>query len=694
MKTSFARTFKDISEGKDPEDIVFKDRETKHQIHVSIDEAGENSRTILPEDIFVIESLVEGYQAANASRLLVNPELKVEFEEAIKDLNLKRSKLISALKKSSGLASKTENQLVEALSDDNENIDVVLGRFDRDARKEPDEAFRNIPYKIINNEKVSTFLNTGSSIQDINDYTNRYTSLINQSTFFKSGVFDHNNAETIATNLETNGFFEAGNKVLFPNVKDLKGVENKTQLVELINSEKEKIFEDPALVQTFNKLDDKLKKNAQLKELRALLSKKPHLVPLLSNLKSLKRKVWIEFLKDERPIYEEYLASLDSNGDKIRAIKNRANQETPQWISVIKEFNDRFSVPFELNISNLPSVTLLGAAPEIGFAYKDEITGDFKQIEESDLRRVLSKGEQRALYILNIIFEVKAKELNQQRTLFIVDDIADSFDYKNKYAIVQYLADMADTDGFYLIILTHNFDFYRTVKSRVQVWGDDKLIALRTPTAIQLKKETIGDNPFANWRTNLDNPSKFIATIPFARNLADILGKDDVSGKLTEALHIKSNSGNVDKQAILECFEAVLGEINNVEASDENIISFIIRIADDISRDDTENINLEDKITLSIAIRVLAEKAMVRIINDEEFIDSISTSQTGKLLRKIKKDNLTTPTTLATLTDVCLMTPENIHLNSFMFEPILDMSTIHLKRLFDKVRDLNDVESL
>lgn len=31
------------------------------------------------------------------------------------------------------------------------------------------------------------------------------------------------------------------------------------------------------------------------------------------------------------------------------------------------------------------------------------------------------------------------------------------------------------------------------------------------------------------------------------------------------------------------------------------------------------------------------------------------------------------------------MTPENIHLNSFMYEPILDMSDIHLKDLYKRV---------
>ena len=35
-----------------------------------------------------------------------------------------------------------------------------------------------------------------------------------------------------------------------------------------------------------------------------------------------------------------------------------------------------------------------------------------------------------------------------------------------------------------------------------------------------------------------------------------------------------------------------------------------------------------------------------------------------------------------------LMTPENIHLNAFMYEPILDMSDEHLKKLYGEISGL------
>jgi hypothetical protein len=34
------------------------------------------------------------------------------------------------------------------------------------------------------------------------------------------------------------------------------------------------------------------------------------------------------------------------------------------------------------------------------------------------------------------------------------------------------------------------------------------------------------------------------------------------------------------------------------------------------------------------------------------------------------------------------MTPENIHVNAFMYEPILDLSDDHLKKLYTAVRSL------
>ena len=91
---------------------------------------------------------------------------------------------------------------------------------------------------------------------------------------------------------------------------------------------------------------------------------------------------------------------------------------------------------------------------------------DKAPVDRRTLMQALSTGEKKAFYVLNILFEIEARKKAEQDTLIVVDDIADSFDYKNKYAIIQYLMDISDDPHFKQIILTHNFDFYRTVESR------------------------------------------------------------------------------------------------------------------------------------------------------------------------------------------------------------------------------------
>jgi hypothetical protein len=76
---------------------------------------------------------------------------------------------------------------------------------------------------------------------------------------------------------------------------------------------------------------------------------------------------------------------------------------------------------------------------------------------------------------------------------------------------------------------------------------------------------------------------------------------------------------------------------------------------------------------------------MARKIADPAFLASIQDSQTAKLLTQFEKVCNDESDGISILRNVVLMTPENIHLNSFIYEPILDMSDNHLKKLFREV---------
>ena len=69
-------------------------------------------------------------------------------------------------------------------------------------------------------------------------------------------------------------------------------------------------------------------------------------------------------------------------------------------------------------------------------------------------------------------------------------------------------------------------------------------------------------------------------------------------------------------------------------------------------------------------------------------MESITSNQTIQLIKRFKKGFPKNESTKI-LEEVNLMTPENIHLNSFMYEPIIDLSSHRLKELYKKVCNLS-----
>ena len=312
---------------------------------------------------------------------------------------------------------------------------------------------------------------------------------------------------------------------------------------------------------------------------------------------------------------------------------------------------------------------------------------DHAPVERDTLMQVLSTGEKRALYILNIIFEVEARKKAKQETVFVIDDIADSFDYKNKYAIIQYLKDIAEEPYFNQIILTHNFDFFRTINSRFIKYSHC-LMALRCSNGISLKQAIGIKNVFVNdWKPNFfTDKRKKIASIPFIRNIIEYTKgeKDPDFVKLTSLLHWKSDSASITQGSLDEIYNSVFSTTGTSADNMSAMVDIIQYEAKECLKVE-DGINFENKIVLSIAIRIAAEKFMVEKINDTKFVESIYSNQTPTLLRKFKELSGGDIDQIETIQRVILMTPENIHLNSFMYEPILDMSDDHLRKLYKDV---------
>ena len=412
-----------------------------------------------------------------------------------------------------------------------------------------------------------------------------------------------------------------------------------------------------------------------------------HLIPLLANMDNLKRQFWISYLKEHQEVVEELLEEYEAARTRIAQILQTARDESYEWNEVVKIFKKRFIVPFELEIENTSSVVLQATEPRIKFTYVDGT--ERKSIGNKQLVDLLSMGEKRALYILNLIFEIKAIQNSGVNTLLIIDDIADSFDYKNKYAIVEYLNEILATGQFYMLILTHNFDFFRTIHSRLRIKRDNCFMTMKKDDRVQLETGGYLNNVFKDWKNKIDtNSTILISSIPFVRNLAEYVlpdGSPEYS-KLTSLLHVKIDTASITLADLKQIFIKILNKSYSFGNSN-SVIDLIYSQADQISTL-AENSKLENKIVLSIAIRLKAEEYMINRISNSTFVSAITANQTIELFKKFCQLFPTENGNISLLGQVNLMTPENIHLNSFMYEPILDMSDRHLIKLYNEVKTL------
>lgn len=685
MKTSFAKTFKDLILGLNSKDLIFPERETIREIKK------ENGGDVAKEEVFVIDPYNnENFNSDRMSTLLVNKGLKDKYDKVHLKIDEEKDKLMNKLRGLSGLRDEIEKEISETFTHDKNMLLVSLESVQGRVMDKTEPLLSDISYKDIFNEKILNFLETKDFKKKIADYIKKYDELIDASKYFKKGVFNHNNASAVAKNLMDNGFFEAAHSVSLhaKNAKDDDSkISTKKELEQVIEEEKNAILNNPDLAKAFEDIDKALNKNEDLRKFRDYLVKNEKIIIELENMGSFRQKLWISYLKTEKDLYGIFLNEYKSGKEVLNEIIEQAKTERTHWKNVIDIFNKRFSVPFVLTIKNQEDVILKQEVPSIAFVFKDS-DGE-APVEKSDLIQALSSGEKRALYILNIIFEVQARKEENQETLFIVDDIADSFDYKNKYAIIEYLKEISEETNFRQIILTHNFDFFRTVQSRFVPY-DNCLMVEKTAEEVKIAKADYIKNPFKYWMGHLDDDKKLIASIPFVRNLIEYT-KDtsDVDFlKLTSLLHIKSDSDSILKSDLQNIYNNIFPNLSLILADGhKKVTDFIFDLADTCLTA-TESINLENKILLSIATRLKAEKFILNKTTDKS---EVVGNQTRKLFERFKIEfsgKSSEQENIKVLERVNLMTPENIHFNSFMYEPILDMSDDHLKNLYSEVKNL------
>lgn len=684
MKSSLANVFEDIGRGAASKDRIFTGRSTRREVK---DESGAD---LAADAVLVLRPYeeVDGSRTETAT-LLVNQELRREYEALHAEINTARAAFLKAVKAQAKTKQEVDVEISSTFTRSGDQFNQALTRIKDELMSQDDAPFALVPYDVVMDEKVQTFLATGDFRIAIDDYVKKYNELLAASKYFKKGTFNYYNATNVARQLKENGFFEAKHTVRL-NGDEKVEITSEAQLEALIRHEKEKISNNTDLRKKYDALEKQIQKNVTLRDFEAYLQEHEELLPELANIGLLKEKLWKSYIKANYELYLSLLDKIQLAAARAKEIREQAAREATLWERVIEIFNDRFAVPFRLEMPNKVEVMLgVDTAPRLGFVFRDG--NEELSVDRGALLQTLSTGEKKAFYILNMLFDIEVRRKSGKETLVVADDIADSFDYKNKYAIVQYLSDLVDDPCFKLLILTHNFDFYRTIESRKVVQRHNCYMVSKTDQGVKLEDAVGIRNVFVNvWKPGFyTDRRKKICCVPFMRNLIEYIKGDTDPDylKLTSLLHWKADS----EQITVADLDVMYGRLFNASGQSMNNSESVLRLIEQEAQaclSAPDGINFENKILLAIATRLRAEKYMATKINDDAWLATIKAHQTPELLSRYCELFASDAAGIRTLQKVTLMTPENIHLNSFMYEPILDMSDQHLRKLFAEVATL------
>jgi len=682
MKTSFSRTFEDLSNGDKPKE------ERYNRPSTCIIES--DSATISKEKIYVLKSEIDiSTDSPAITNILVDPKNKGRYDEILVEIEKLKNKLIGSLQKLSKI--KKADIEISILNDWGEtDFPTCINKIKSFSIEDDLSPYE---YNTIFDPKAIAVLKSPEFISKANEFNQRYQELFEMAgSLYQKGVFNPTKAETSFSTLDKQGFFAGGHRV---HLKGETASIDKEELNEKIQVIHENIDKDEDL----KKLRDNLAKNAQTQALTDLIEKlsSSDVEFLLEKLKptnqnQFRKDLWAYYVQSDDKA-ESYFESYRSNKDEIGEIEADASQIAPRWSKAVELFNDRFlDMPFTLSVANQAHAVLGKEKAKLKFTFKDGV--DTVECLRDEVKTTLSQGEKRALYLLNFVFEVEARKLTDQETLFVFDDVADSFDYKNKHAIVQYLDDLTRTDKFHQIILTHNFDFFRTLANNF-VHRDRCLMTCMSNTSITLTKAEGIKNYFVNiWKDKVaDDESVLCATIPFTRNIIEYTKgeNDDDYLVLTNLLHWKSETALITVGKYFEIYNKIFGTTHD-DSSIQYVKDLLFLKAQEICTSTTINgLDLENKVLLSIAIRMKAEIFLtdeIRRINNDPSYWCTDTNQFGKLMKKYSSLVPLAPE-MRILEKVSITVSSNIHLNSFMYEPILDLTIDHLVGLYNEVAVLN-----
>ena len=703
MKTSFTKVFEDLSRGDASKDRIFPTAVTSYTIRYYDTDyvfTSKNPQQIPSCDaVYVVNSFANNFEFTKetVSTLLADEVTRNAYNVLIAQFMEQIKTFESELATRSGLTKpKVKSTMISDLhlSTTADWPDIINALNDQIRSEETVAFLKDIKYADLFSDKAIIVYSKPEFKTYIQKYIERLGELLCDSELL-SNSFTDRSAEALTKSFMTNDLFSVNHKVVLRDGTEIHSLEEWKKAVEV---QIQRMYSDDTLKTAFEKLKKLLTANNEVEKARQIIIENQEIIPMLFEIPQTKKKLWTAYCLQMKKPFDEYYAEITVFTTRVRELYERAGAQSERWKQIVEEFNRRFRVPFTVQINNKSNFILKDEAPNISFVYKRSSGSDEEKtdITKEALLPALSMGEKRAMYLLYILFDlerIRAQAAAGKKHLIIADDIADSFDYKNKYAIIEYLADLSDNSSIDLLILTHNFDFYRTVKSRLDVGRKNCYIAQKDDSGIIRMDEFRYQRDFfknviiagINGADPYTQKKMLIASIPFYRNLAEYCGEEDNYIKLTCFLHYKTKPIDTQEATLVDLWSVISryfpGRMNSFGT--EKYYDTVQNLAMDISTD-YDDISLENKLIVSIASRLRAEKYLKSIIIAREgsCIDS-DRNQMRDWYEKAKP--YLTDEALSVMDEINLVTPEAIHINAFMYEPLIDISIWSLNDIFGRI---------
>ena len=705
MKSSLAKTFEAIRDDRQVEEKIYG---FKSSCSIS----DEDNVAISKEQIIVINPFDENAYEGQGL-LMANETLRKAYVSIHDSIESKKESLYSKIKDRFGYSNRNSFDVKNTMLNDwgltvKKEYDCLIKIKDllhnpiMNCLLHEDD----LDYASLFNDKVYSMMKTGKTGELIEEYENKYRELVDKSLYMQQGIIDHNNYGNISNALNSNGFFAANNEVILKAKDGSTSITLKEQkeLDDLIKKEKEQVLNSKEIKELFEKINKAISKNKDTQAFNAFLQTHQDIIVEYKDIDLFKKKVWIKAFLYYEHLLDELLDDYNKAQKDLKKLRDDARGQVTDWKKALDLFKERFFVPFSIEPSNQEDVILNMELPSFKYIFSDS-RGE-KEVTKDNLLNVLSTGERRAYYILNMIFQILVARKQGKECLVVLDDVSESFDYKNKYAIIEYISDISEyTDAsdekiFKILLLTHNFDFYRTVSSRITKRGNS-FIAFVDSDKIKLEKGQYTKNIFMYYKNTLVkeySDNIMVASIPFVRNLIEYTEGDDNEDylTLTSVLHYKEDTRNITLNQIQDIFNKYWckKDPTTFAAGRESELLYDILMQESEKITDIEKLEIENKLILSMAIRLMGEEYMQnKIISDlsngQDILNDIFSkkNQSAWLIKEYKKH--INDYAMNTLEIVAMITPENIHLNSFMFEPILDMSSKYLYKIYNDIKALS-----